>query len=123
LDPFQAGNIDIEDRIRLEDVLVIVASPEYRLIADGDLVSAKEWRAWVSRQVHAHRRERGILPVILPGGSPDDIPGALRSKKIEHFAITDFTLLPGLQPCFGCCLHCPFRQARHRAEPLGFWAG
>jgi len=108
LDPFQVGNLDIAARVQAEDSLIIVASPEYRSIADGDLPVAEQWRDWVKKRIRAGRRQTPtILPVILPGRSADDIPMVLRSKKVECLTISDFSvrgsaallgLLPPLRP-------------------------
>jgi hypothetical protein len=93
LDPFQVGDLDIAARVQAEDILIIVASPEYRSIADGDLAVAKQWREWVRKRTRLRRTQTSnTLPVILPGGSVDDIPKILRSKTFKRFIISDFSL-------------------------------
>lgn len=94
LDSFQLESLDIAVRVQMEDYLIVVASPEYRSIVDGDLAIAKQWRDWIEMQIRARRRKApSVLSVILPGGSADDVPRVLRSKAVECLTLSDFSVL------------------------------
>lgn len=80
------------------DYIVVVASPEYRKRADGEAAAHEgrgaQFEAAMIRD--ALTKDLGaaterILPVVLPGGSVDDIPTFLNPHSTTHFAIPDFT--------------------------------
>ena len=98
------------DEIYLADVILVVASPEYRRRADDQTGGYRDSRAerrpagresrgvrWETRLIQdrfyqdADRGLREILPVLLPGGSPDDIPRYLAPTSSTFYRVAAFT--------------------------------
>jgi hypothetical protein len=80
------------------DYIVVIASPEYRKRAEGEAAADEgrgaQFEAAMIRD--ALTRDLGaaterILPVVLPGGSIDNIPTFLNPHSTTHFTIPDFT--------------------------------
>ena len=93
LDLLESEKLNIEMRDPTEGFLVVVASPGYQNIVDGNPKVSKEWTSWVHKQIRTRGAQaQNILPVVLPGGSPEHIPKALRGKRVSYFTVTDFSL-------------------------------
>ena len=80
------------------DFVVVVASPEYRKRAEGSApphegrgsqFEAAMLRDFLTKDLGA-ATER-ILPVVLPGGSIDDIPAFLSPYSATHFRVSQVT--------------------------------
>ncbi|MFF0488665.1 SEFIR domain-containing protein [Nocardia sp. NPDC004068] len=81
------------------DFVLIVASPRCRLVGEGradnlanrgmqsEMALLREW-------LHADRATwtRKLLPVVLPGGSPSDLPAFLQPQTADHYLVTEFTI-------------------------------
>ena len=86
------------DLARRADFIVVVASPVYRRVGDGD-VPAHENRgaqseASIFRELLHSDREtwvRKLLPVVLSGYTPEDIPLFLQPRTGDHYLVTEFT--------------------------------
>jgi hypothetical protein len=84
--------------LREADFVIVVASPEYRKRADGQAAAhvgrGSQFEAAILRNALTEdlgaATER-ILPVVLPGGSVDDIPTFLNPHSTTHFKIGGFT--------------------------------
>ncbi|VVJ18881.1 Uncharacterised protein [Amycolatopsis camponoti] len=84
--------------ITAADFIVAVASPLYRARADGDAPpdegrGAQYETALLRNKVTKDIEDgtRRILPVVLPGGSIDDIPAFLNPYSMTRYEIEDFT--------------------------------
>lgn len=79
--------------------VILVGSPEYKRRADGDAGPGEgagvQWEARLLRSlvyddpVAALDR---IIPVVLPGGSANDLPSWLGGRAHTHYAVDDFTV-------------------------------
>jgi TIR domain len=84
--------------IRRADYVIVIASPAYRAAADGTLASV-EWRSVLFEYqrlvdlLHRYRKEwtRKILPVVLPGRSPEEIPLSFLPGIADHYVVTSIT--------------------------------
>ncbi|HEX4221003.1 MAG TPA: SEFIR domain-containing protein [Pseudonocardiaceae bacterium] len=83
---------------RTANFVIVIASPEYRRRADGEAAAHEgrgaQFEAAMIRD--ALTKDLGaaterILPVVLPGGSVDDIPTFLNPHSTTRFTITEFT--------------------------------
>ena len=45
---------------------------------------------------------RRFLPVVLPGGSPDDLPMWLAPVSASHYLVTDYSVAGLPRSCTGC---------------------
>jgi hypothetical protein len=86
------------DLARQTDFIVIVASPVYRRVGDGDTAShanrgAQSEASLLRELLHSDREAwvRKLLPVVLPGYSPDHIPLFLQPYTADHYLVTEFT--------------------------------
>jgi hypothetical protein len=86
-------------QVMLADFILVVASKQYKRVGDGE-VSAEENRG-AQAEVAALREMmqndrpqwiQRILPVLLPGHSPDEIPLFLQPLTADHFKVDDLTL-------------------------------
>ncbi|WP_280403782.1 toll/interleukin-1 receptor domain-containing protein [Nocardia brasiliensis] len=88
----------INTEILRADYVVVVASPEYRAAAHGELPEGErlgvsfEYDRLVSL-LHVYRTEwtRKILPVVLPGRSPEEIPLSFLPGTGDYYIIKGFT--------------------------------
>ncbi|MFK0025350.1 SEFIR domain-containing protein [Streptomyces sp. NPDC090798] len=82
--------------------VLVVASPEYKRRAEGDAPAGEgmgvRWEALLLRNlvyedpVAALDR---IIPVVLPGGSPADLPVWLGGRSHAHYPVEEFTVAGG----------------------------
>jgi len=101
--------------------VIVVASARYREVADG-YASAGANRglqseaALLREKLHADRPAwtRKILPVVLPGHTPDEIPQFLQPQTADHYPVAEFTVA-------GCesLLRVLTAQPPHLKPPLG----
>jgi hypothetical protein len=81
------------------DYVLVVASPAYRAVGDGELTDPTRHlgiRSEYSRLadlVHRDRERwtRKVLPVVLPGRTPDEIPLAFLPSIADYYVLSDFT--------------------------------
>jgi hypothetical protein len=90
--------------VRDADRILVVASPAYRRRGEGD-ARADEGRGvqfegrLIRDRFYADQDAglRQVLPVVLPGGSADDLPLWLFPAAATHYAVTDYTVA-GAEP-------------------------
>jgi hypothetical protein len=81
------------------DFVIVVASEKYRRVGDG-YTSADGNRglqseaALLREKLHSDRPAwtRKLLPVVLPGHTPAEIPGFLQPQTADHYLVDDFTV-------------------------------
>jgi hypothetical protein len=80
------------------DFVIVIASPDYRKRAEATVPAhvgrGSQYEAMVLRDALTKdlaAATRRILPVVLPGGSVDDIPAFLAPYSTTHFTIGEFT--------------------------------
>jgi hypothetical protein len=86
-------------QVMLADFILVVASKQYKRVGDGE-VSAEENRGAQAevaalREMMQNDRPRWIqriLPVLLPGHGPDEIPLFLQPLTADHFTVDDLSL-------------------------------
>ena len=78
--------------------ILVVASPRYKERAEGntgpEFGRGVQWEAGLIQERLYRDQPAGlqvVLPVVLPGGSTDDIPLWLRPYSTTHFKVADFT--------------------------------
>ncbi|MGW4057939.1 toll/interleukin-1 receptor domain-containing protein [Amycolatopsis sp. NPDC004747] len=87
------------DGIENADHVIVVASARYRVVGDG-YASAESNRgmqseaALLREKLHSDRPAwtRKILPVVLPGHTPEEIPQFLQPQTADHYLVDDFTV-------------------------------
>jgi SAM-dependent methyltransferase len=84
--------------IRLARFVLVIASPAYRQRAEGDAPAGEgrgvQYEASLIREeVYGNPKAalNRILPVILPGGSPSDIPAWLGPTSTTYYTVSEFT--------------------------------
>ncbi|WP_018681508.1 SEFIR domain-containing protein [Actinokineospora enzanensis] len=86
------------DHLREADFVLVIASPQYKRRAEGRApwnvgngaqYEAARIRDQLTRNLHAGTRR--FLPVILPGGSVEDIPDFLNAYSTTRYHIDSFT--------------------------------
>jgi tetratricopeptide (TPR) repeat protein len=85
--------------IRDAERVLVIASPAYRLRAEGDVRPDEgrgvQWEAKLIRDRIYDDQPAGldlVLPVILPGCSAADIPRWLGRASTTHYVVSDFTV-------------------------------
>jgi len=86
-------------RVRDADRILVIASPAYRARAE-DAAEPQEgrgvqWESWLIRErIYANRRAglTAILPVLLEGCSPADIPFWLAPNTANYYTVSEFTV-------------------------------
>ncbi|WP_208630582.1 toll/interleukin-1 receptor domain-containing protein [Amycolatopsis kentuckyensis] len=81
------------------DYVIVIASARYREVADG-YASAESNRglqseaALLREKLHSDRPAwtRKLLPVLLPGHTPAEIPAFLQPQTADHYFVTEFTV-------------------------------
>ncbi|MGW4590050.1 SEFIR domain-containing protein [Amycolatopsis thermoflava] len=86
------------DQLRTAEFVLAIASPEYKRVADGGRQRTegrtREFEAAMLRDNLARNipeSTRRVLPVVLPGGRPEDIPDCLCSSSQDYYSIPEFT--------------------------------
>src|SRR4051812_13775053 len=86
-------------QIMLADFILVVASEQYRKVGDGSVGPTQNRGAQAEiaglREVLQQDRPtwiRRILPVLLPGHGPEEIPLFLQPLTADHYQVDDFTL-------------------------------
>ncbi|WP_432122740.1 TIR domain-containing protein [Streptomyces sp. S1] len=109
------------DEYRAADYVLVVASPAYKRRAEGtEIEGIGRGVAWEARFIRdevysdGHGWRRRILKVVLPGGSPADLPAYLGGSAVSHYAI-DSIDAKGVERL----LRYLTRQPYEVAEPLG----
>lgn len=82
------------------DYVIVVASPAYRAVGDGELTDSTRHRgirSEYSRLADLLHRQRDqwtkkLLPVVLPGRRPDEIPLAFLPAIADYYVVPAFTL-------------------------------
>jgi hypothetical protein len=85
--------------IRAARYVLVIASPQYRLRAEGDVPpDVGRGVQWEARQLrdemyedHVAARLR-LLPVVLPGCSADDIPDWMGRYSATHYTVAKYTV-------------------------------
>lgn len=86
------------EHLQSADFIIVIASQAYRRQADGQappsegrgaLFEAAIIRSNLVRDLPAETQR--VLPVVLPGGSLDDIPTFLCAYSTSHYCINEFT--------------------------------
>lgn len=79
--------------------VIVVASPAYKRRAEGDADADEgrgvQWESALLRNIvyeDPAAAEEKIVPVVLPGGSADDLPLWLGPRTHGHFVVEDFTV-------------------------------
>jgi hypothetical protein len=108
-------------QIRDAERVLVVASPAYARRAEGDAEPTEgrgvQWESRLIRELmYADQRAgmRWVLPVVLPGCSPEDIPLWLRPTSAFYYRISEFTV-PGAEKL----LRLLTRQPSETEPPLG----
>jgi hypothetical protein len=111
--------------LKAADFIVVVASPRYRERADGDAPpdegrGAQYETAMIRDKLTKDHREgtRRVLPVVLPGGSIDDIPAFLAPYSTTRFEIGEFTD-EGVAELLAAITG----RGKHPMPPRGRWLG
>jgi hypothetical protein len=86
------------EQITLADFVLVIASPATKRVGDGtgdprknrglhaELIVLREW-GYRDPEAALQR----ILPVILPGGTVDDIPLFLQPYAADHYVVTEIS--------------------------------
>src|SRR6201996_4199933 len=89
----------MDREVRDADFVLVVASPAYKRRAEGDAGPDEgpgaQWEARRIRERFIADQDKGlreILPVVLPGGSAENIPGWLAPHAAMRYQVTDFTV-------------------------------
>ncbi|MGW0750789.1 TIR domain-containing protein [Streptomyces sp. NPDC002587] len=111
----------MHNEYRAADYVLVVASPAYKRRAEGtEIEGIGNGVAWEARFIRdevysdGHGWHRRILKVVLPGGSPGDLPAYLGGSAVSHYAI-DSIDAKGVERL----LRYLTRQPYEVAEPLG----
>ncbi|GGX56772.1 TIR domain-containing protein [Streptomyces chartreusis] len=79
--------------------VIVVASPEYKRRAEGDAGpgdgAGVQWEARLLRSLVYENPDaalKKIVPVVLPGGSPDDLPAWLGGTTHTRYDVEGFTV-------------------------------
>lgn len=85
--------------IRDSRYVLTVASPEYKLRSEGDAPAGEgagvQWEARLLRRLVYEDADASldrIVPVVLPGGSADNLPVWLGGRARTHYTVDGFTL-------------------------------
>jgi hypothetical protein len=81
------------------DYVLVIASPDYRAAGNGELDDDNQRRGVASEYrrladlLHRYRSEwtKKILPVVLPGRSPDDIPLSFLPGTADYYKVSSIT--------------------------------
>ena len=94
--------------VRDADRVLVIASPAYKRRAEGDAGPDEgrgvQWEARLIRDLFYADQEAGMrrfVPVVLPGGSAEDIPLWLAPASAAHYRVSEFTVA-GAERCCGC---------------------
>jgi hypothetical protein len=86
-------------QVMLADFILVVASKQYKRVGDGEVAPEENRGAQAEvaalREMMQNNRPQWIqriLPVLLPGHSPDEIPLFLQPLTADHFRVDDLTL-------------------------------
>ncbi|WP_181771596.1 SEFIR domain-containing protein [Amycolatopsis pittospori] len=87
------------DQVGQADFILAIASPEYKKAVDGRASSTSAGLAEIEGALirNSYGRNvdgatRRILPVILPGGTTDEIPDLLRPASATNYVVPELTL-------------------------------
>ena len=89
----------IDTEINRADYILVVASEQYRVFTDGegppDLGLGVRYEADAIRYLF-YRRDLGdparkVMPVLLPGHTPEELPFWLRPRAMRYYTVPDFT--------------------------------
>ena len=87
------------ERLSEADFIIVIASPAYRSRADGlapptDGRGSQFEAAWLRNKITEDRRHwtRRILPVLLPGHTPNEIPQFLSPYSATYYQFDRFTM-------------------------------
>jgi len=88
----------INTQIGRADHVIVIASPAYRAAGDGTLADGERLGVLFEYErladlLHRHKDEwtRKILPVVLPGRSPEEIPLSFLPGIADHYVVTSFS--------------------------------
>ncbi|WP_158641456.1 SEFIR domain-containing protein [Amycolatopsis eburnea] len=111
--------------LKAADFIIVVASPLYRARADGDAPPDEGRGAQFETAIIRNKLTkdlddgtRRVLPVVLPGGSIDDIPEFLNPYSMTRYEISQITA-DGVADLLGAIIG----RGQHTAPPRGVWRG
>ena len=85
--------------VRDADRVLVIASPAYKRRAEGDAEPDEgrgvQWEARLIRDLFYADQKKGMarfVPVVLPGGSAEDIPLWLAPASATHYRVSEFTV-------------------------------
>ena len=88
----------INTQIRRADYVIVIASPAYRAAGDGTLTDGERLGVLFEYErladlLHRYRDEwtRKILPVVLPGRSPEEIPLSFLPGIADHYVVASIS--------------------------------
>jgi hypothetical protein len=89
------------DQVTRADFVLVIASPLCKAVSDGEVdnLSNRGMQSEISllrEALHSDREQwsRKLLPVVLPGRSPAEIPYFLQPQTADHYVVTELTV-PG----------------------------
>lgn len=87
------------EQITLADHVLVIASPLSKSIGDGQCDNERNRGmqseiALLMELLHGDREtwQGKLLPVVLPGRSPAEIPLFLQPRTADHYVVSDFTI-------------------------------
>lgn len=86
-------------QVRDADRVLVIASPDYKRRGEGDAGPGEgrgvQWEARLIRDWLYADQKKGlqlVLPVVLPGGSADDLPLWLAPASATGYAVAEYTV-------------------------------
>ncbi|MCQ9181269.1 TIR domain-containing protein [Streptomyces sp. IBSBF 2953] len=87
------------EQVREADFVLVIASPMCRRVGDGEIDNTRHRglqseMALLRENLHADRETwtTRLLPVVLPGRSPSELPGFLQPQSVDHYIVTGNTV-------------------------------
>ncbi|GAQ67471.1 SEFIR domain-containing protein [Streptomyces scabiei] len=87
------------EQVREADFVLVVASPMCRKVGDGQIDNTRHRGlqselALIRENLHTDRATwtTRLLPVVLPGRTPSDLPAFLQPQSADHYIVSDNTV-------------------------------
>ncbi|OIK28695.1 SEFIR domain-containing protein [Streptomyces malaysiense] len=104
------------EQVREADFVLVVASPMCRRVGDGQIENTRHRGlqselALIRENLHADRATwtTRLLPVVLPGRTPSDLPAFLQPRSADHYIVTGNTV-DGAQDLLRAVLRRPLHR-------------
>ncbi|MET9844868.1 SEFIR domain-containing protein [Streptomyces ossamyceticus] len=104
------------EQVREADFVVVVASPMCRKVGDGQIDNTRHRGlqselALIRENLHADRAAwtTKLLPVVLPGRTPSDLPAFLQPQSADHYIVSGNTV-DGAQDLLRAVLRRPLHR-------------